>query len=603
MHANERARMKRINFIGVVSRSLLCLLVASSSLGSDSENTAGTNVLTRCSPGLARILDTDAEIDAAPLYDFLIRNGRIIDGSGNPWYWGDVAINGDRIAAIGRLERANAKHVIDASGMFVAPGFIDMLGQSEGALLIDNRAQSKLSQGITTEITGEGDSVAPLDGLAVAGLNNFFSRYQLSVDWTTFDGYFRRLEKQGSALNVGSYVGAARVREIVIGNDARTPSPEELDKMKLLVRQAMEDGALGLSTALIYPPGAYAKTEELIELAKVASQYGGVYATHMRSEGVNERAALEETFRIGREAHIPIQIFHLKVSGKSRWGSMPSVVAMIQEARDSGLDVAANMYPYLAGGTGLTTALPPWVADGGSDKLFERLRNPQIRRRISNEIATNHGEWENNFLNAGGGSGVLIAAVNNPELKKYEGKTVAQVAKAQRQPVLDALFDLILADHGRTWAIYFLASETDLQYGLKQPFTSIGVDANETTIGGRFPANGHPRAFGTMPKFLGHYVRDLHLVSLEEAIRKITSLPAQRVHLVARGQLIPGFFADVTVFDPLKLNDNATYIDPIKLSAGINYVFVNGQLEYDGGNLTGVTAGCALRGPGWKSSK
>jgi len=535
------------------------------------------------------------------MYDILIRNGHVIDGTGNPWYAADVAIQGDRIVAIGKLETAQAKRVMDASGLIVSPGFIDMLGQSEAALLIDNRSLSKLSQGITSEITGEGGSIAPQDDLTLGPMKPFLDYYHFSVDWRDLDGYFRRLEKNKTPLNLGTYVGAAQVREAVVGDGDRAPSAEELEKMKALVGEAMRQGALGISTALIYPPGHYAKTEELIELAKVASQYGGIYASHMRSEGQTEIQAIDEAIRIGREAHLPVEIFHLKVSGKSRWGTMPKIVAKIQEARDSGLDIAADMYPYLAGATALASSLPPWVADGGADKLLQRLQDPAIRQRIAKEMEEAHDDWENLYLYSGGGGGVMVSSVTNADLRKYTGKTVAEIAQAQNKPEMDTLFDFILADKGQSGALYFIAGEEDLQYGLRQPWTSIGLDANETSLDGPlFEAHDHPRAWGSMPRFLGHYSRDLHLVSLEQAIRKITSLPAQREHLTDRGILKTGFCADVTIFDAAGILDTATYADPNSPSKGVEYVIVNGRLEYEHGKLTGAMAGRPLRGAGWK---
>jgi dihydroorotase/N-acyl-D-amino-acid deacylase len=532
-------------------------------------------------------------------FDVLIKNGRIIDGSGNPWYAADVGIRGDRIAAIGRLADAKAKRVIDASGLVVSPGFIDTLGQSETALLIDNRSVSKLAQGITSEITGEGGSIAPQDALTLAALQPAMEPYHLKVDWTDLHGYFQRLEKSGTPLNIGTYVGAAQVREAVLGDANRPPTPEELEKMKALVAEAMRQGAFGISTALIYPPGHYAKTEELIELARVVSHYGGIYASHMRSEGQSEVAAIEEALRIGREAHVPVEIFHLKVIGKPRWGSMPKIVGLIQSARDSGQDVTANMYPYVAGGTALASSLPPWVADGGLNRLLERLSDPAIRARIKQELAEEHSDWENLYLGSGGPSGVLVASVVNKDLKQWTGKTVAEIATAQNKDPLDALFDFILADKGQTGALYFIASEDDLQYGLKQPWTSIGLDANETSLDGLlFEPHGHPRAFGSMPRFLGHYVRDLKILSLEQAVRKISSLPAQRQGLVSRGLLKEGFFADITVFDPSTIADKATYTEPAQLSQGVKFVFVNGQLEFSDGQVTGTKAGRPLMGPG-----
>ncbi|MGH9357114.1 MAG: N-acyl-D-amino-acid deacylase family protein, partial [Terriglobia bacterium] len=349
--------------------------------------------------------------------DVLIRNAHIIDGTGNPWHEDDLAIQGDRIAAVGKLADARARRVINAQGLVVAPGFIDMLGQSEWALLIDNRALSKLSQGITTEITGEGGTIAPQDALTLKPLQPYLDHYHLKVTWTTLSGYFKRLEESGTPLNIATYVGAAQVREAVLGDVDRAPTPAELARMESLVAQAMQQGALGVSTALIYPPGSYAQTPELIALARAAAQYGGIYATHLRSEGTAEIAALNEAFRIGREANLPVEIFHMKVSGKSRWGSMPKIVAMIDAQRNSGLDVTADMYPYTYGNTSLASCLPPWVANGGPEKLLARLRDPVIRRRIKAEMASDHPGWENLYYDSGGASGVLISSVLNPQLK------------------------------------------------------------------------------------------------------------------------------------------------------------------------------------------
>jgi N-acyl-D-amino-acid deacylase len=540
--------------------------------------------------------------DQAARFDVIIKNGHILDGSGGPWYEADIGTRGERIVAIGKLDGANAKKVIDASGHIISPGFIDMLGQSETSLLIDNRSLSKLAQGITTEITGEGGSIAPQNEKTLAPMKPYLDHYHLTIDWATLDGYFRRLEKDGTPINLGTYVGAAQVREAVIGDDDRAPTSTELEQMKSLVAQAMKDGAMGLSTALIYPPGHYAKTNELIELAKVVAQYGGIYASHMRSEGATEMQALDEAIRIGREAGLPVEIFHLKVTGKTRWGGMPKVIQKIEAARDSGLDIRADQYPYIAGATALASSLPPWVADGGVDKLLQRLRDPQVRERIKREMAANHPDWENLYFDSGGAEGVMISGVTNPDLKRYDGMTVAQVAKAMGKPELDALFDFILADAAQTGAIYFFASEQDLVYGLKQPWTSIGLDANELSLDGPlYEPHSHPRAFGSMARFLGHYVRDHNLMPLEQAIRKITSMPAEREHLTDRGLLKTGFYADITIFDPATIIDQATYANPAQLSKGVDCVIVNGQVEFDHGALTGAKAGRALRGPGWRT--
>jgi N-acyl-D-amino-acid deacylase len=538
-------------------------------------------------------------------FDVVIKNGHILDGTGGPWYQADIGIRGDKIVAIGKLGDVQARKIVDASNLVVSPGFIDMLGQSELSLIIDNRSLSKLSQGITSEITGEGGSIAPQNDKTIAPMKPVLDHFHLIVDWTTLDGYFRRLEKQGTPLNIGTYIGLAQVREAVIGDDDRAPNPGELETMRGFVEQGMKDGALGVSTALIYPPGHYAKTDELIELAKVAGRYGGIYATHMRSEGTTEIAAIDEAIRIGREGGLPVEIFHLKVVGASRWGSMPRIVEKIQAERDSGLDIRADQYPYVAGGTALAASLPPWVADGGTGKLLERLHDPATRDRIKSEIAAgDHKDWENLYFDSGGGKGVLISGIENEDLrKKYDGKTLAEVAKAENKNELDALMDLVIGDNAQTGAIYFIASEDDLQYGLKQRWTSIGLDASELSLDGPlFEPRSHPRAFGSMPRFLGHYVRDLKLLSLEDAVRKITSMPAQREHLTNRGMLETGFFADITVFDPATIIDHATYENPTELSTGIDYVFVNGELEYDHGKLTGVAAGRPLRGQGWSGA-
>ena len=537
-------------------------------------------------------------------YDLIIRNGHIVDGAGNPWYAADIAVRGERIAAIGDLRDAHAKKELDAQGQIVSPGFIDMLGQSELSLLLDNRSLSKLSQGITSEITGEGASVAPQNDKTLAPMKPALEHYHLTMDWTTLEGYFRRLEKQGTPLNIGTYVGSAQVREAVIGDDDRAPTPDELAQMQSLVEQAMKDGALGVSSALIYPPNIYAKTDELIALAKVASNYGGLYATHMRSEGASEMAAIDEAIRIGREANLPVEIFHLKVSGKPRWGDMKKVVAKIQAARDSGLDIAADMYPYPAGATALASALPPWAADGGPAKLLARLKDPAIRARIKKEISEgDHKDWENLYYDCGGGTGVLLASVVKPDLKQFEGKTVSDVAKSWKKSPEDTLMDFVLADNGQTGAIYFMASDEDIRTGLEQRWTSIGLDANEMSLDGpNFEPHTHPRAFGSMPRFLGYYVRDQHLMPLENAIRKITSLPAQREHLDSRGLLKPGYYADIAIFDSAKIIDRATFTHPAQLSDGVDYTIVNGQIEFDHGQLTGATAGTVLRGRGWQAA-
>jgi dihydroorotase/N-acyl-D-amino-acid deacylase len=547
----------------------------------------------------AAAYDAPLDIAETATYDLVIRNGHIIDGTGNPWFAADVAVNRDRVVAIGDLRSARAKREIDAMGRIVAPGFIDMLGWSEIWLLLDNRSLSKLSQGITTEITGEGDSIAPQNDQTRISLQPYIDCCNLTIDWTDLNGYFRRLEAQGTPLNFGTYVGSGQVRAAVIGGVDRAPTAGELEKMKALVEQAMRSGALGVSSALIYPPNSYAKSEELIALAKVASKYGGLYATHIRSEGASETQALEEAIRIGREANLPVEIFHLKVSGKQRWGNMKKLVATIRAARESGLDIAANMYPYTAGSSGLAATLPPWTADGGALQQLKRLRDLAVRLRVKQELASDHPDWENLFYDCGGPRGILISSVDNPDLKRFEGKTLEDVANSWQKSAEDTLLDFILADSGRTRAIYFFASEEDLKLGLSQPWTSIGLDAGELSLDGpTYQPHIHPRAFGSMPRFLGHYIRDEHLLPLEEGIRKVTSLPAQREHLEGRGLLKPGYFADITIFDPALIIDRATYTNPDQLSDGVDFTIVNGQVEYDHGRVTGAIAGQILRGHG-----
>jgi N-acyl-D-amino-acid deacylase len=533
-------------------------------------------------------------------YDVVIANGRVVDGSGNPWFSGDVAIRGDRIVRIGTVDRAKARRVIDAAGLVVAPGFVDMLGQSEDVLLIDPRAESKITQGVTTEITGEGRSIAPLDDYIVEQMRPAFEPFKLTIDWRTLGEYFARLERARPAVNLGTYVGAAQVRQVVLHDERRAPSAAELDRMRDLVAKAMEDGALGLSTSLIYAPGNYATTEEIVELAKVASRYGGVYATHIRSEGDTQMAAIDEALRIGREASIPVEIFHIKVAGKQNWGKMADVIARIEAARAAGQDVSANQYPYVAGGTSLGASVPPWVHEGGDAKFVERLKDPAVRARVKGELNAPAKGFENLYLNAGGGKGVLVASVADPALRQYQGKWLTEVAKMMgKAEELDALFDLVVADRNQVGAIYFIMSEDDVKVAMKQPWVSVGSDHPAFGTTGPFAGiPAHPRGFGSFPRILGKYVRDEKVLGLEDAVRKMTSLAANRVRLRDRGLLKEGFFADVTVFDPATVRDVATFEDPNRNSVGIRYVLVNGQVVLDDGKLTEARPGRALRGPG-----
>jgi len=540
----------------------------------------------------------------AQQYDILIRNGRVVDGTGNPWIYADVGVTGDRISLLGRAPaKATAKRVIDAKGLIVAPGFIDMLEQSETNLLIDKQAVSKLTQGITSGITGEGGSIAPQNDATIAERRDFLEHYHLTIDWRDLDGYFRRLEKQGAGINLGTYVGATQVRRYVMGSVDRAPTPEELVRMQQLVEQAMQQGAMGVSTSLIYAPAAYAKTDELIALAKVAQKYGGIYASHIRNEGDREMEALEEAFRIGREANIPVEIWHLKVSGRQNWGKMPSVIAVIEGARSSGLDVTADQYPYIASGTSLGATIPPKYHEGGSEAFVGRLKDPQMRTAIREELVGRSGSAENMWRGTGGPQGILISSVLDPGLKHYEGKTIAQIAAAENKDALDALMDVVIACKDHVGAVYFTMSEDDVKYAMQQPFVSVGTDAGAVNFQGPLSESKvHPRAYGSFARILGRYVREQHLLTLEQAIRKFTSLPAQRVGLHDRGILRAGAFADITIFDPNTVNDVATFEDPHRRSVGIEYVIVNGVVSLEHGKVTGQLGGRPLRGPGYGGS-
>jgi len=538
----------------------------------------------------------------AQQYDVLIRNGRVVDGSGNPWVYADVGIVGDRIAFVGRAgESVTAKRTLDAKGLIVAPGFIDMLGQSETTLLIDKQAVSKLTQGITTEITGEGESIAPQNDFTIAEAKDALEHYKLSVDWRTLDEYFQRLEKQGSGVNLATFVGATQVREVVLGKEDRAPTEHELAQMVEYVEDAMLDGALGVSTSLIYAPASYAKTDELIALAKTASKHGGIYATHIRNEGDTELQALDEAFRIGREASLPVQIWHLKVAGRENWGNMPKVLAAIEKARAEGLDVTADQYPYIASATSLGATIPPKYHEGGVDQFVARLRDPATRAAIRKELeSAPSGSLENMWRGTGGPQGILVASVLSPALKKYEGKTIAQIAAMDRKDPLDALLDLVIADRDNVGAIYFEMNEDEVRLAMQQPWVSVDTDYGAvSTTGPLSESKSHPRAWGSFPRILGKYVREEHVLRLEEAIRKMTSLAAQQVKLDHRGMVRPDYFADLTLFNPETVRDVATFDDPNRPSQGIEYVFVNGVLSLEHGQVTGQLGGRPLRGPGY----
>ena len=533
---------------------------------------------------------------AAQPFDLVIRNGHLIDGTGSPWYAADLGIRGGKIAAIGRLEGAAAKRQIDAHGMVVAPGFIDMLGQSEITILVDPRLPSKIYQGITTEVTGEGGSVAPLNDAILHADHVSYEHYGIRPDWRTLGGYFTRLKKQGMGINLASYVGATQVRRMVVGDQNRAPTPAELERMKALVREAMRDGAVGLSTALQYAPAPYASTEELIALAAEAGKLGGIYASHIRNESDAVLTALDEAFRIGREAHIPVEIWHLKAAGKANWGRMPEIVARIQAARAGGLEVGANTYAYTAWFNSFSAVIPPWAHDGGDKKLIERLKDPAARARIRKEMETPGGNWDNEWQEVPGPEAIMVAVVQNPKLLPLQGKTIAEIAKLWNKDPIDTVFDLLIEDQAFTNVAVFGMSEPDVTLALEQPWVSVCNDSQGTSPEGLLgKEHPHPRAYGTFPRILRKYVHDEHKLTLEDAIRKFTALPAGRMRFADRGLLKAGMWADVVVFDPDQIHDEATFSDPNRLSVGMRFVLVNGVPVIADGRMTNALPGMVVR--------
>jgi N-acyl-D-aspartate/D-glutamate deacylase len=533
-------------------------------------------------------------------YDLIIRNGHIIDGTGSPWYSGDIALRDGHIAAVGQLAQVAAKRTIDAHGMVVTPGFIDMLGQSELTILVNPHLPSKIFQGITTEITGEGDSAAPLNDAIKRARRTAYEHYRIQPDWTTFRQYFARLEKQGLGINLASYVGATEVRRMVIGEENRPPTASELDRMKQLVREAMRDGAVGLSTSLQYAPAPYASTEELIALASESANLGGIYATHMRAEGDAIALALDEVIRIAREAHTPAEIWHLKAAGKSNWGRMAEIVAKISKARQSGLDISANTYAYPAWFNDFSAFIPPWAHDGGDAKLIERLKDPAMRARIRKDMETPSTEWDNEWQEVPGPEGILVSVVQNPKLVPFQGKTIAEIAKIWNKDPIDTIFDLLIEDNAFTSVAVFGMSEPDVALALAQPWVSICNDSQGTAPDGLLGReHPHPRAYGTFPRILRKYVREEGKLRLEDAIRKFSALPAQRMRLTDRGVLKKGMWADMVIFDPAAIRDLATFENPNQLSEGMEFVLVNGVPVIEGGKQTNALPGKVLRGPAY----
>ncbi|MDX1383539.1 MAG: D-aminoacylase, partial [Thermoanaerobaculia bacterium] len=556
-------------------------------------------LLRRLRPRLVlSLLIVVAVVGCAPAveYDVIIRNGTVYDGTGAAGRVADLAIGGDRIAAIGDLGRARADTEIDASGLAVAPGFINMLSWATESLIHDGRSQSDIRQGVTLEIFGEGQSMGPLSEEMRRRRQENQGDLRFEIAWTTLGEYLDHLVQRGVAPNVASYVGATTVRIHEIGYEDRPPSGEELERMRALVRQAMEEGALGVGSSLIYAPAFYAETEELIELAKVAGEYGGGYISHIRSEGNRLLESIDELIRIAREAGVPAEIYHLKASGRSNWGKLDEAIAKVEAARAEGLRITADMYTYVAGSTGLDASMPPWVQEGGYDAWAQRLRDPAIRRRVGAEMVADTDDWENMFW-AAGADGILLVGFRNPDLKGLTGKTLAEVAAERGRPAHETAMDLVVEDGSRVQCVYFMMSEENVRRKIQVPWVSLGSDAASLAPEGAFlRSSTHPRAYGNVARLLGLYVRDEGLLPLEEAIRKLTDLPASNLGLRDRGRLAAGYFADVVVFDPARIRDHATFEEPHQYATGVLHVWVNGTAVLSDGEHTGATPGRVVRG-------
>jgi N-acyl-D-amino-acid deacylase len=542
-------------------------------------------------------------------YDYIISGAHLVDGTGAPWVAADLGIIGDRIAAIGDLSHASATKRVDATGLVVSPGFIDVQGQSEFNLLIDNRAASKITQGVTTEITGEGSSIAPLND-HLKKQPDFYAndeaakQFGVTLDWSTLDEYFKHLERSKSAINLGTFVGAGGVRNYVMGSVNRPASPAELDQMRQLVDQAMRDGAFGLSTALEYVPDTFASTDEIVELAKVARRYGGVYFTHQRSETDAIYPSLDEVFSISQRAGISATIWHLKTAHRENFGKMPEVLRRIEAARARGIDVAASVYPYTRASNALISTFPPWVTEGGLEPMIARLKDPAQRERIKKEMDEPSTAWENVWYGSGGASGIMLVGFRNPELTKYEGMTLEEIGRALNKDPKDAAMDIAIADRGQTGQVIAMMNEADVRLAVCSPIVTFGSDSEEHAEDGPLSTSKvHPRSFGTFARILGVYVHEQNCMRLEEAVRKMTSLAASRVGLMDRGILRPGMFADVTIFDANTIKDVATFQDPMHYSAGVKYVFVNGHPVVWNGAITDERPGRPLRGPGYKATQ
>jgi N-acyl-D-amino-acid deacylase len=540
-----------------------------------------------------------AEPESTDKFDIVIKGGTLYDGTGEKPRVTDVAIRGDRVAGVGNFSAAKAQTVIDAKGMAVAPGFINMLSWSTESLIEDGRSQSEIRQGVTTQIMGEGWSMGPLNDQMKQRITAEQKDIKYEIKWTTLAEYLTYLEQRGVSPNVASYLGATTVREHVIGLEDKQPTPEQLEQMRELVRRAMEEGALGIGTSLIYAPAFYAKTEELIELCKVAAKYKGKYISHVRSEGNQLVEAIEELIRISREAGLPAEIYHIKAAGEKNWPKMDRVLEKVEAARKEGLKITANMYVYPAGGTGLDASLPPWTLDGGYEALWKRLEDPATRKKIAEEVRTPSDAWENFFLAAGSPDRILLVGFKSEKLKPLTGKSLAEVAKTRGTDPVETIMDLLLEDRSRIDTLYFLMSEENIKKEIAKPWVSFGSDeASQAPEGAFLKSNPHPRAYGNFARLLGRYVREEKIISLEEAVKRMTSLPATNLGLDHRGFVQEGMFADVVVFDPKSVVDKATFEKPHQYAVGMKHVFVNGKQVLKDGQHTGAKPGRALWGPG-----
>jgi len=537
-------------------------------------------------------------------YDVIIRNGTIYDGSGSEPYVGDVGITGDHIAALGDLKNAKADQEVNASGLAVAPGFINMLSWAVDTLIADGHSESDIRQGVTLEVFGEGSSMGPLNDQMKKEAVEQQADIKYDIQWTTLSEYLDFLQKKGVSCNVASFIGAGTVRVYVLGYADRRPTPEELVKEQQLVRQAMEEGALGVGSSLIYAPDFYSKTDELIALAKVAGEYGGTYISHMRSEGNELLEAVDELIRIAREGKLHAEIYHMKQAGKPNWGKLDAMIAKIVEAQKSGLNISADMYMYTAGATGLNATMPPWVQEGGLEEWIKRLKDPGIRQRLKAEMQTPGQGWENLMYLVGSPDRILLVGFKNDKLKPLTGKTLAEVAKMRGTSPEDTAMDLVIEDDSRVGTIFFLMDENNLEKEVALPWVAFGSDEGSYKPEGVFLlSQPHPRAYGNVARLLGHYVREKKIIPLQEAVRRLSSFPANNLKLDRRGALKEGYYADVVVFDPQKITDHATFEKPQQFATGMVDVFVNGKQVLKDGQHTGATPGRALKGPGWKGPR